>query len=159
MLNLCLTVYLLVFPNLPKCSNPFNYMSYLALRPQLKSDPNWRPPKSFLTYINPWSFCKGVGGWGATTILFTASKINNGVCWERERTLLELKDETTTCTIRWRYQGSYSQDGVKFKDFSRTSKRLSYCFQGLNLMKNADLHVKILLWKCYSALQKLVLEK
>ena len=28
-------------------------------------------------------------------------------------------------------QGSYRQDCVKFKDFSRTSKRLSYCFQGL----------------------------
>ena len=28
-------------------------------------------------------------------------------------------------------QDSYRQDCVKFKDFSRTSKRLSYCFQGL----------------------------
>ena len=28
-------------------------------------------------------------------------------------------------------QGSYRQDCVKFKDFSRTSKRLYYCFQGL----------------------------
>ena len=28
-------------------------------------------------------------------------------------------------------QGSYRQDCVKFKDFSRASKRLSYCFQGL----------------------------
>ena len=28
-------------------------------------------------------------------------------------------------------QGSYRQVCVKFKDFSRTSKRLSYCFQGL----------------------------
>ena len=28
-------------------------------------------------------------------------------------------------------QGSYRQDCVKFKDFSRTSKRLSSCFQGL----------------------------
>ena len=29
------------------------------------------------------------------------------------------------------YQGSYRQVHVKFKDFSRTSKILSYCFQGL----------------------------
>ena len=29
------------------------------------------------------------------------------------------------------YQGSYRQDCVKFKDFSRTSKRLSYCFHEL----------------------------
>ena len=28
-------------------------------------------------------------------------------------------------------QGSYRQVCVKFKDFSRTSKRLSYCFHGL----------------------------
>ena len=28
-------------------------------------------------------------------------------------------------------QGSYRQVCVKFKDFSRTSERLSYCFQGL----------------------------
>ena len=28
-------------------------------------------------------------------------------------------------------QGSYRQDCVKFKDFSRTSRRLCYCFQGL----------------------------
>ena len=28
-------------------------------------------------------------------------------------------------------QGSYRQACVKFKDFSRTSKRLSYRFQGL----------------------------
>ena len=28
-----------------------------------------------------------------------------------------------------RYQGSYRQDCVKFKDFSRTFKRLSYCFK------------------------------
>ena len=45
-------------------------------------------------------------------------------------------------------QGSYRQDCVKFKNFSRTSKRLSYCFQGLKLKKNTDLHVKILLQKC-----------
>ena len=45
-------------------------------------------------------------------------------------------------------QGSYRQDCVKFKDFSRTSQRLSYCFQGLKLKKNTDLHVKILLLKC-----------
>ena len=34
---------------------------------------------------------------------------------------------------RFRYfiQGSYRQVCVKFKDFSRASKRLSYCFQGL----------------------------
>ena len=44
-------------------------------------------------------------------------------------------------------QGSYRQDCVKLKDFSRTSKRLSYCFQGLKLKKNTDLHVKILLRK------------
>ena len=30
-----------------------------------------------------------------------------------------------------KHQGSYRQDCVKFKDFSRTSKRLSYCLQGL----------------------------
>ena len=28
-------------------------------------------------------------------------------------------------------QGSYRQVRVKFNDFSRTFKRLSYCFQGL----------------------------
>ena len=33
--------------------------------------------------------------------------------------------------FKLRPQGSYRQGGVKFKDFSRTSKRLSYCFQGL----------------------------
>ena len=42
-------------------------------------------------------------------------------------------------------QGSYRQDCVKIKDFSRTSKRLSYCFNDWKLKKNTDLHVKILL--------------
>ena len=34
---------------------------------------------------------------------------------------------------KWSFgmQGSYRQVSVKFKDFSRTSKRFSYCFQGL----------------------------
>ena len=32
-------------------------------------------------------------------------------------------------------QGSYKQDCVKFKAFSRTSKRLSYCFQGLKTLE------------------------
>ena len=36
---------------------------------------------------------------------------------------------------------------VKFKDFSRTSKRPSYCFQGLKTYEKSDLHVKILLLK------------
>ena len=31
-------------------------------------------------------------------------------------------------------QGSYRQNCVKFKDFSRTSQRLSYCFQGLKTL-------------------------
>ena len=35
------------------------------------------------------------------------------------------------CT--YRIQGSYRQDCVKFKEFSRTSKRLSYSFQGLKV--------------------------
>ena len=57
------------------------------------------------------------------------------------------------------YQGSYSQVCVKFKDFSRTSKRLPYCFQGLKTYENTDLHIKILLPKCWTALLKiLVLE-
>ena len=34
-------------------------------------------------------------------------------------------------TVNVLQQGSYRQVCVKFKDFSRTSKRLSYCFQGL----------------------------
>ena len=45
-------------------------------------------------------------------------------------------------------QGSYRQVCVKFKDISRTSKRLSYCFQGLKTCKNTNLHVKILFLKC-----------
>ena len=54
------------------------------------------------------------------------------------------------CTQRGQSQGSYRQDYVKFKDFSRTSKGLSYCFQGLKTYgnKNTDLHIKILLLKC-----------
>ena len=52
-------------------------------------------------------------------------------------------------------QGSYRQVRV----ISRTSKRLSYCFQGLKHMKNTGLQVKILLLKCQSPLLKiLVLE-
>ena len=35
-----------------------------------------------------------------------------------------------------------------FKDFSKTSKTLSNSFQGLKLMENTDLSVKILLQKC-----------
>ena len=35
-------------------------------------------------------------------------------------------------------QGSYRQVCVKFKDFSRTSKRLSYGFQGLKTNENTD---------------------
>ena len=31
----------------------------------------------------------------------------------------------------------------KFKDFSRTFKRLSYCFQGLKTYKNTDLHINL----------------
>ena len=33
-------------------------------------------------------------------------------------------------------QGSYRQVWVKFKDFSRTSKRLSYSFQALKFFEN-----------------------
>ena len=44
--------------------------------------------------------------------------------------------------------GSYRQVCVKFKDFSRTSKILSYCFQGLKTYENTDLNIKILLRKC-----------
>ena len=36
----------------------------------------------------------------------------------------------------------------KIKDFSRTSKSLFNSLQGLKLMKNTDLSVKILLHKC-----------
>ena len=46
------------------------------------------------------------------------------------------------------HQGSYRQVCVKFKDFSRTSNRLSYCFQGLKTYKNTDLHDKIVFLKC-----------
>ena len=54
---------------------------------------------------------------------------------------------------------SYRQVHVKFKDFSRTSKRLSCCFKDWKLMKKTDLHVRILLLKCQSPLLKiLVLE-
>ena len=35
-------------------------------------------------------------------------------------------------------QGSYRQVCVKFKDFSRTSKILSYCFQGLKTYENTS---------------------
>ena len=35
-------------------------------------------------------------------------------------------------------QGSYRQVCVKLKDFSRTSKILSYCFQGLETYENTD---------------------
>ena len=55
------------------------------------------------------------------------------------------------CVISCAYslQGSYKQDCENFKDFSMTSKRLSYCFQGLKTYKkNTDLHAKILLRKC-----------
>ena len=45
-------------------------------------------------------------------------------------------------------QGSYRQVGVKFMDFSRTSKCLSNSFQGLNVNENTDLSVKSLLHKC-----------
>ena len=45
-------------------------------------------------------------------------------------------------------QGSYRQVCVKFKDFSRASKRLSYCFQGSKTDENTDLHIKIILRKC-----------
>ena len=34
------------------------------------------------------------------------------------------------------YQGSYRQVCAKFKDFSRTSKQLSYCFEGLKTYEN-----------------------
>ena len=51
-------------------------------------------------------------------------------------------------------QGSYRQVGVQFKDFSRTSKRLSYCFQRLKFMKNTDSTSK-----CYSALLKICFRK
>ena len=47
----------------------------------------------------------------------------------------------------------------KFKDFSRTSKILSYCFQGLKTTENTDLHVKILLRKCYSPLLKILVKE
>ena len=40
----------------------------------------------------------------------------------------------------------YEKSG--FKDFSRTSKRLSYYFKDWKLKKNTDLHIKILLRKC-----------
>ena len=53
------------------------------------------------------------------------------------------------------YQGPYKQVCVKFKDFSSTSKRLSYCFQGLKTNENTDLHVKILFLKCSTAWLKL----
>ena len=45
-------------------------------------------------------------------------------------------------------QGAYRQAWVKFKDFLRTSKSLSYSFQGLKDNENTDLSVKIPLQKC-----------
>ena len=39
-------------------------------------------------------------------------------------------------------QGSYWQVSVKFKDFSRTSKRLSYSFSRTKVYEKTDLSVK-----------------
>ena len=56
-------------------------------------------------------------------------------------------DQTASWSILFA-KGSYRQVSVKFKDFSRTSKRLPYCFQGLKTYENTGLHVKNLLLKC-----------
>ena len=72
------------------------------------------------------------------------------------------KNNFQLCTLIWRPASlfrkrvstvrvpiSYRQDCVKFKDFSRTSKRLSYMvFKDFNFMENTDFNVKILLQKC-----------
>ena len=44
-------------------------------------------------------------------------------------------DQRFYCFLSYLFvdQGSYRQTHVKFKDFSKTSKRLSYCFQGLEI--------------------------
>ena len=58
-------------------------------------------------------------------------------------------------------QGSYTQVCVKFKDFSRTSKKQSslMVFKDYKFMKNTNLQVKFLLQKCLTEiLKKLVLE-
>ena len=39
--------------------------------------------------------------------------------------------------------GSYRQDYVNFKDFSRTSKNLYYSFQGLQVYKTYETDIKI----------------
>ena len=45
------------------------------------------------------------------------------------------------------------------RNFSRTSSRLSYCFQGQQILKYTDLLIKILLWICKTEIKKiLVLE-
>ena len=46
------------------------------------------------------------------------------------------------------------QAHVIFKDFSRTSKRLSYYFQGLKTNKNTDLHLKIQLREMLDCITK-----
>ena len=45
-------------------------------------------------------------------------------------------------------QGSYRQVGVKFKDFSRTSKDYATVFKDLKFIKNPYLSLNILLQKC-----------
>ena len=82
-----------------------------------------------------------------------------------EHPMLNLKDKKNNCYFmqkifvypvwtefftffRIRHQGSYRQVSVKLKDFSRTSKRFFYCFQGLKTYENNVFHIKILLLKC-----------
>ena len=57
--------------------------------------------------------------------------------------LQRLAKKILFCHIAWTVQskGSYRQVCVKFKDFSRTSKILSYCFQELKTYANTDLQV------------------
>ena len=75
-----------------------------------------------LPVVDLWGFC-GINGSCSSTWVDLALNLICSFCC--------LSSSSIYKYITQLIQGSYRQVGVRFKDFSRTSKRRSYCFQGL----------------------------
>ena len=74
--------------------------------------------------VDPDQMALSEASWSGSTVF--SKKDKSGFSRTRINSFIDDLDQAIL-------QGSYWQDCVKFKDFSRTSKILSYCFQGLKI--------------------------
>ena len=79
-----------------------------------------------------------ISSFGIYPICEQPCSVNSNICqsnkfkgMKKSGNLSEIRQHVSLVS----YLGSYRQVSVKFKDFSRTSKRLSYHFQGLKTYK------------------------